>query len=248
MTVVATTLLAGCYSPTITPGTPCDLAIGNCPRPLECTPGPTGATCEPAGTQRPDAPAPADAAIDAAPDAPMIDASPDAPAITHVEYASVVADCVDPADPDPDFCIARNGAGQMAVDADDTASGNGWESFVRFDLDATIAGRTVTSVKLQLSATSDGSASSGSTGAVWRVATFTRTSLAVTVPATIGSQPLAGSQGAVDPDDVVVWTLPTGLPAANSSVFLKIKTADTDGVLYHNQTSAKRPRLIIDLQ
>lgn len=165
----------------------------------------------------------------------------------HVEYPSVVADCVDPASPDPDFCISKNGNGRLAVDADDTSSGNGWRGFVKFDLDGVIAGRVITSVKLQMTATNDGAAAASNSGVVFQCAPFTRASLAIATPGTIGAQ-LAGSQGAVDPGDVVVWTLPTTLPTANASVYLELTSPSSDGVLYHNQTNTKPPRLIIDLQ
>ena len=247
---MATALLSGCYSPTITPGAPCDPAIGNCPRPLACVAGPTGFTCDVPGAH-PDSVLDPDAAIDAAADAAidarMIDAATDAPTVFHLEYPSIVADCIDPANPDPDFCINKNGHGRLAVDAEDTSASVGWEGFVRFDLDGMIAGRVVTSVKLQMTATNDGAAAANNSGVVYQCAAFTRASLAVTTPATIGTQ-LAGSQGNVAPGDVVLWPLPTGLPMANGSVFLRIASPSTDGALYHNQTNTKPPKLIIDLQ
>lgn len=242
--VLAATLFAGCYSPTITPGAPCDPAIGNCPRPLTCLPGATGATCELPGTTPPDAPG----TVDVAPPDAAPDALPDAPAITHVEYPASVAECTDPSAPDPDFCINRNGTGRLAVDNSDTASGNGWVSFLRFDLDGVIAGRTVTSVKLQLNVSMDGAAASNNSGVVWLVGAFTRASLDSSVPPVIGGSAIAGTQGAVAPGDVVSWSLPPALAMANGSVFLKVSSPSDDGALYYSNTGTRPPKLVLDLQ
>jgi hypothetical protein len=252
--VLLLALAAGCYAPSVTPGAPCDPAVGNCPRPLMCVPDTAGFTCQRGPGNHVDdaaidsaADAEPDAAIDAMVDA-MADAPIDAPPVMHVEYPSVVADCVDPTSPDPDQCIQVNGTGQLAVDADDSSSNNPWIGFVRFDLDAVLAGRVVTSVKLRMSTTSSSSSVSDSSGAVWQVQMFTRTSLATALPLRVGTMPIAPSQGSVDPNEDVLWTLPTSLVSANASVYLSIVSTSTDGTNYWNQTGTRPPRLMIDLQ
>ena len=87
-------------------------------------------------------------------DAPMIDAPIDAPPVMHIEYVAVVADCVNPLNPNPTTCTNVNGPSQLAV-----------------------AGRTVTSLKLRTVATSDAKANANNTGQVWRVDPFARADL-----------------------------------------------------------------------
>ena len=247
-------LAAGCYAPSVTPGAPCDPQVGNCPRPLMCVTGAAGYTCQlgpgssgdDAMIDVPSVPDP-DAAIDAAPDASP-DAPTDAPAVTHLEYPSVVADCVNRNDPDPDQCIQVNGIGQLSVDAEDSSANNPWDGFVRFDLDNALAGRVVTSVKLRMSTTSNSQTDSDHSGVVWQVQMFTRASLASSLPARVGTVPIAGGQGAVNQNQDVLWPLPTAIVSANSSVYLSIVTPSTDGTNYWNQTGTRPPRLIIDLQ
>jgi hypothetical protein len=246
-------LAAGCYAPSVTPGAPCDPQVGNCPRPLVCVAGTGGFTCERTGGLDPD-----DAAIDVPitpdPDAAidamtLIDASPDAaidaPLVMHVEYPSMVADCVNRGNPNPDTCISVNGNGQLAVDLRDSQTNNPWDGFVRFDLDNMIAGRVVTSVKLRMTTTSDTKAVADNSGVIWQVLTFTRASLAVSEPAQVGGSPIAGSQGSVIKNQDVLWPLPTTIV---SSVFLEITTPSADGTNYWNQTGTRPPRLLIDLQ
>ena len=244
---------AGCYAPGVTPGAPCDPAIDNCPGALSCLAGPTGYTCERSGGSDDDG---GEAAVDAPGDVSgppadaSVDARPptDAPQITHVEYTSTVADCVNRVAPDPDGCIAANGTGQLVLDAIDSTTGNPWDGFVRFDLDNVIAGRVVMSVKLRMTATSDAKAPSPESGVVWKVQPFTRTTLASVEPAKIGSLPLAGSQGAVIKLQQIEWTLPTSSVAAAAPIYLGLVSANDDGVNYWNQTGANPPKLIIDLQ
>jgi len=247
-------LVSGCYAPQVTPGAPCDPLINNCPRELTCASGPGGFSCQrPGGAQATDATPDtsgdgAGPPGDAANDGPKGDAPTDVAQVTHLEYSSTVADCVDRVAPNPDGCITANGAGQLVLDADDSVTLNPWDGFARFDLDNQIAGRIVTSVKLRMTATSDAKAPSPDSGVVWKVQAFTRTSLATAEPAKVGNQPLAGSQGAVIKLQVVEWPLPTTTVTANQPVYLGLVSANADGVNYWNQSGANPPKLIIDLQ
>lgn len=242
-------LAAGCYSPKVTAGAACDPQVGNCPRPLMCVAGASGFTCQDGPGSLDDAAVDTgdDATIDAMADA-MPDAALDAPGVTHVEYPSVVADCVNPTNPDPDTCILDNGVGQLSVDLEDTTTTDPWHGYVRFDLDGMIAGRVVTSVRLRMTTTTNSQADSDHSGVVWQVQTFTRASLATATPARVGAAPIAGTQGAVTQSQDVLWPLPTSIVSANGSVFLSIVSPSTDGTNYWNQTGTRPPRLIIDLQ
>jgi len=237
----------GCYSAEPRLGLPCDPITRACPGGQECVDTGGGSFCLAPGSPSDDAGGGDDTMMmldDAGTDSPMI-AMPDA--LMHIEYMAVVADCINPATPDPDGCIAANGAGQLVVDSNDSTTMNPWQGYVKFDVDGMIAGRTVMAVHLRMVATSDAKAPSPNSGSVWQVAPFTRTSLATTTPATIGNV-LAGSQGAVAANQPVNWSLPTSLVSANASVYLGLTSASSDGVNYWNSTGTTPPRLVIDLQ
>jgi len=246
-------LVGACYAPTLTIGAPCDPVLDNCPASQVCAMRAGEFRCGGPGDATSDAPfggdAASDAALDAVTDSPIVDAPPDTPPLpTHVEYVAVVADCVDPVDPDPDTCKTVNGSAQIAIDSNDSTTGNPWVGYIRFDLDGVIAGRTVTSLKLRLVATSDAKAGASNTGQIWRVGSFTRQSLFSTIPSRIGAAPIALTQGTVDQLQVIHWTLPVSVAVANGGVFLELETTSSDGTNYWNLTGPNPPRLIIDMQ
>ena len=82
-------------------------------------------------------------------DASAPDASIDAPILT-VRYVATVADCTTPIGPNPDTCETNTGTGTMNVDWLDAASNQEQDSFLRFDLDGVLAGKTVVAITLQL--------------------------------------------------------------------------------------------------
>lgn len=84
-----------------------------------------------------------------APVAPTDDPSPDVPTSTRFEYAAGIAECVDPAAPDPMACRTQNlGASnnlfQMVVDLQDTPTAHPWVAYIRFAVDDQIEGRVIT--------------------------------------------------------------------------------------------------------
>jgi hypothetical protein len=192
-------------------------------------------------------PADDDAAIDGAVVDP--DASIDTqPTPNQVTYTATVAECIDPNAPDLTLCTTINGANQLVIDGNDGTTNDPWESYLRFDLDAAIAGRTVTAVHVVLTATDDPKAPGPDGGDVWKVTAFTRAALATGRPTKVGGQPLAPSPGSIDALQVVGWSLPEGEVAASTPVFLGLITTDmTGGVNYWNLSGPNPPQLVIDL-
>lgn len=183
----------------------------------------------------------------AMPDAMTIDGTPDAMAMpVTLTYTATVADCVEPGEPNPQECIDVNGA--MAIDASDTATQKPWVAYVRFDIDNQLAGKTVTSVKLRMTTTPEAKSAADNSGVVWRVQPFTHAMLSTSVPTIIGTAPLAPTQGAVTPNDVVEWTLPTTLVTASTGVYLSITTPSDDGTVYGDLNTTFPPTLIVVAQ
>lgn len=252
-TVVAVVAAAGCFDPHIPTGAPCDPSTPACPHDQVCVAGPRGFTCElPGGADAelgsgPDAPpGTPDARAVVTPDGPVV-TSPDGPPALHVEYVATVAECVDPLDPSPSVCKAINGDDQLVVDHRDTGTADPWNAYVRFNLDAAIAGHTVTQVVLRLTATDDPKAPGSTAGTVYVVEAFTALSLEGTTPADLGA-PIAMSPGPVDLGAQLDWSLPIATVTAGAPVYLGISSASDDGVNYWNLAGPEPPRLIIDAQ
>jgi hypothetical protein len=190
---------------------------------------------------------------DAGGDAAVVrDGGPDADLRTHFEYPADVAECVDPAAPDPAVCRTANvGSGndlfQMSVDLEDAGVGHPWVAYIRFAVDAEFAGKTVTSVKLRVVATDDTLAAAPETGDVFAVAPFVGADLTGTAPAKVGAR-LAGSQGAVDTLDIVEFPLPVASVTAGTPAHFGLFPTNTNGAIYWNSSGPNPPRLIIDTQ
>lgn len=166
-----------------------------------------------------------------------------------VEYVAAVADCVDAVLPDPDVCETQAGFGNMDVDLLESSTGHPDYAFLRFDLDGTLAGRTVVGVTLRLVVTDHVDADSDNSGEIWPVTPFDRSDLFSTVPTQVGSSPVGLSQGAVVQNQTVEWSLPSSLVAANESTHLGVFPLTNQGVNYWNaQNGTIPPRLIIDYQ
>lgn len=133
----------------------------------------------------------------------------------------------------------------MSVDSSDSTTLLPIHAFIRFDLDDTIANKTVDSVTLRLKVTSNMKASSNHTGEIWRVQSFTEASLKMTEPAKVGATPVGADKGAVTQNQNLDWDLPTSLVAPNQSVFLGVFPLSSDGVNYYNTDGAEPPRLTI---
>ena len=231
-------LVAGCYGPKVPDGVRCDPAAPACPSGQTCVTSAAGSICTAM---------PADAAIpvDAAPDTP--DAPPDAQ--TRFTYVANLAACINPmaAPPDPAACATAAGPNAVRVDADDV--GHPWDTFLRFHIDAAIAGKTVTAFQLQLTVSTNPNASSPSSGSVYQSVPFSSTDLTTAEPAKADPAALAGPQGgAVALGQTIVWPLPTQLAVAGTNVYLELETANTDAVIYDNKNGAVPPTLVIDTQ
>ena len=181
---------------------------------------------------------------DAARDAAQQDAPPGA---IQKTYSAVVAECMAPMFPDPTLCRSLNGQQQLVIDIRDSMTNDPWHSYIRFDTDMTLIGKTITKVSLRMVITTANNAAGPDTGSVFAVTPFTQQSLTNNVPSKVGGQ-LAGSQGAVGEGDVVTWTLPPSSVIAGTPVYLGLYANDDDGVNYYNRDGAMPPRLIIDAQ
>src|SRR5262245_6111448 len=81
-------------------------------------------------------------------------------------YVATIAECINPNMPDPAFCRTTNGNTELPVDLDDNNLHVPFYSYLRFDFDQAISGRTVTNVVLRAVIT-DGAQSNGpSTGEI----------------------------------------------------------------------------------
>lgn len=88
-------------------------------------------------------------------------------------------------------------------------------------------------------------AASTQTGEIWRVQPFTEMSLHMSEPAKVGMTPIGADKGAVTQNQILNWSLPTSLVAANQGVFLGVLPINSDGVNYYNTVGAKPPVLTI---
>jgi hypothetical protein len=163
-----------------------------------------------------------------------------------IEYDAAVADCIFIGNEDPDLCASVTAADHMTVDGDVSAVMLPAHSYLRFDLDGQLTGKTVTEVRLRLTAGSDPDSESSSTGELWEVEPFTRMDLFTAAPATVS--PLGGDQGAVMPLDVIEWVLSPNLVSANASVFFGLIPVITNGVDYWNADGLQPPKLVITVE
>jgi hypothetical protein len=227
--------LAACYAPQPPAGVPCDPSGAACPSGQVCVPRGGEHVCGPPGSGDG-----IDAPIDPI-DAPQ----PDAPDPARFEYGAVVAECVNPNQPSALECRAINGDAELAVDLRDSATNAPWVAYVRFDLDAAFAGRTITRVVLRATTTDAPNAEGPQSGEVFAVEPFAAADLEGTAPAKISDR-LAPSTGPVDALTTVEWPLPSALVSAGGSVYLGLFPIDENGVNYGNTSSATPPRLVID--
>jgi hypothetical protein len=198
---------------------------------------PAGQTCQPVGVcSATSIPLP-DAAIDGPPDAQA-----------SFAYPAAIAKCINPlaTPPSPSACAAASPANQLHVDGDATM--HPWDAFLRFDLDDAFAGRTVTGVRLQLTASDSAAAMSDNSGVVYKSVEFTNADLSTAEPLKAQTAALAPSQGAVAPLQTVEWPLPAALVSANGSIYLELENPSTDGVDYWDNAGATPPQLIVDVR
>ena len=140
----------------------------------------------------------------------------------------------------------NTGAGEFSIDQSDSGTLKPIYAFLRFDVDDTIAGKTLDKVTLRLTASNTAKAASNASGEIWEVEPFTLASLSTTVPAKQGNMAISPNQGAVALNQVVNWSLPKGTVSANQSVYLGVYPLSSDGTNYWNNDGAAPPQLIID--
>lgn len=163
----------------------------------------------------------------------------------RLSYTATIAECIDPAVPNLTRCATYNGSDQLVVDGADGDTQSPWESFLRFDFDDQLSGRTVYAVALVMTATDDDKAKGPDSGAIWEVEPFDLASLASEAPAIVRASPLAGSKGPVDQSQTVEWSLPAS-SVTSASVYLGVITSSEDGgVNYWNLAGAEPPHLEI---
>lgn len=226
-------LLCGCYGPHPQAGAPCNPDQPSCPSGQRCVSEAAGFFCE------------THEIIDAllADVAPADVAGPDAQ--TVFVYTATVAECIDPTSPNPDTCRSIKGNDQLTADGSDATTTHPWDAYVRFDLDAAIAGKAIQNVHFELTVTTASLAGAGSSGDVWQVTMFDKASLYITEPTKVGTLPIAPAQANVTNLQVVSFSIPTSLVAAGGQVYLGIITTSNDGVEYWNLDGATPPRLVV---
>lgn len=168
-----------------------------------------------------------------------------APTVT-LEYQPTVADCIYDAIFDPDQCRSTEGAvwvdttcGVMNLDVA--------HAYLRFDLDGQLNGLSVIDVRLELTFSTAGGSRSVETHELWEVMPFARSDLFNGLVPTVGM--LGATQvGTFVSLDVVSWPLPTGIVAANGSVYLSLEPVGGDGAGYFGIGDATPPKLIITAQ
>lgn len=160
-----------------------------------------------------------------------------------LEITALTGDCVATDNPDPDQCEGLAGSGQMVIDGFEPSTGSPYRSYVRFQLDGTLAGATITGATLRVFTTGNMSAG-GQAGDLWQVDAFTASGLNQGLPTPIGM--LASSPGAVSPSSSAEWPVPTSLIVPNGGVYLELRPVDDDMVRYRNHTGIEPPVLIVD--
>jgi hypothetical protein len=161
-------------------------------------------------------------------------------------YAATFAACNSDQDLDIAKCEALYGNGTMDIDAQTTA-GLVAHAYVRFDLDAQLAGKTIDAVTLRLTTLSDPNAQANSdkSGDIFAVGPFDATSLGMAQPATIGG-PVGLDLGPVAIGTDYYWGLQNLPVVASSSVYLAVITTSGDGVRYWNDHGTVPPLLIVN--
>ena len=157
--------------------------------------------------------------------------------LQHAELVATVAECVNPALPDPAKCRSVNGAKQLVVDLNDSGTNNPWFGYVSFD--PVVPGELV-SATLRMHTTTDAVAVGPASGEVWEVAAFSLADLSVAVPAQV--RMLAIDRGPVVADEIVEWPLDTAIVPR----YLGILPTNADGTNYWNLEGLDPPRLLVD--
>jgi len=161
-----------------------------------------------------------------------------------VTYPASVAACVNVNVLSTDACETATGKGQMSVDQNDMG-GVAEISFVRFEIDGALAGKTIDTVTLELVVASTLNSAGDHSGEVWQVSPFTVGSLNMALPPKMGATRVSPDQGSVMPLQVIKWQLPASIVTLNSGFFVGIFPTSMNSVAYWNTAGATPPRLVI---
>ncbi len=159
--------------------------------------------------------------------------------VETITYEATIADCVDPASPNPDQCA--NPTEALWIDQSDM------RAYLRFEPDDTIAGATIISATLRLTVGTYSQAQGDTSGEMWEVEPFTRPDLFNSAPLPVGSV-LAGDQGPADPENHVAWPLPVALVVPSTPVYLGVIPVSFNSVGYLNLNGTNPPQLVVEYQ
>jgi len=164
-----------------------------------------------------------------------------------LSFSATIAECIDVALPDPDFCeTSIAGPGSMKVDTE--ADQPTYVAYLRFDLTGAPADKSATDVSLTLTVSNKQMANSDESGEVWQVEPFELPDLSNLAPNAVGTPPLAASLGPVAPFDSVEWQLPPSVITVAQSVYIAITPASVDGVNYDNLDGVTPPVLRVTFE
>lgn len=146
---------------------------------------------------------------------------------------------------DTQECEMSAGPGQMMIDTSDAFFGEPTYSYIRFDLDGTLAGKTIDTVAVEIVVASNASSGSDHSGELWQVGMFTQSSISMNLPKKVGANPIGADQGAVVASQVVSWPIPVNLVSANSSLSLGLYPKSDNSTNYWNTSGMAPPQLVI---
>lgn len=134
----------------------------------------------------------------------------------------------------------------MQIDTLWSATDSPRHSFVRFDLDPTVAQSPIGSITLRLVAAMTVGSESDDSGEVWQVLPFDRPALFTGDPGNVSTVAIAGTLGAVTFAQVLDWALPTDI-IDNGSVYLGVRPLSSNTAHYVNLNgmAADVPTLVV---
>lgn len=167
-----------------------------------------------------------------------------------LEITSTLAACTDPTSNSPATCEQSTQTQGMSIDTANSALMNApTTGFIAFEIDGGLAGATVLSAELRLTATDDiNAASTAQSGEVWRCQPFTLASLSAGQPPLLGEDPVAMDQGAVATSEEVTWDIDPADIDLTSTFHIAVVPTSPLGVDYWNSEGMHPPvlRLVVE--
>jgi hypothetical protein len=159
-------------------------------------------------------------------------------------YPATVAECVNPMMPDPAACSTWAGGNRLDVDLKNEASNmEPSHAYLRFDLDGALDGKTIDAVQVELVCGDAAGDEAPMSGELYRVASFSLSSLQTGVPAI--AEKVAEDRGGVTRGATVAWLIPPALVKPNGTIYLGLFPTTNNGVHYWNNSGAVPPKLVI---